>query len=169
MALLLVFQHEMSMFVGANVDTDDLKINRINEDYSFHPRTFSNGDKMKINRFGGDQSFLPRALNNGEEMKINRFGESFHHRAFNSQDELKRKPKAPQNTHVDASTTFDHPATTETLDLKHLVHGRRHRRSYSLKSKCFPSFVKMCKIFTVNGITKPYCVHVKKLLCVALD
>ena len=122
-------------------------------------------------------------MHDAGELKIDRSDEEqfFHPRAFIYGEEQKGALERWQKVQADASSTYNHPDVetieteteieNETSDMNHLkhLHGERHRRSYSLKSKCFPSSVKKCKIFTVGGITKLYCVYVKKLLCVALD
>ena len=46
---------------------------------------------------------------------------------------------------------------------------RRHRRSFSTRSQCQPITVKKCKVFSFNGLTKPFCAYVKQQACYGLD
>ena len=115
---------------------------------------------LKVAALEPDEDFHPKALNILGGGKI----------TSRKPQLLKPKESASDNNLAVSSThTFSHTIEAKNQDRSHHPRGGRHRRSYSLKSKCFPSFKKVCKIFTVNGVTKPYCVHVKQSLCYALD
>ena len=45
----------------------------------------------------------------------------------------------------------------------------RRRRSFSYKSICIPETTKKCTMITYGGVTKPYCLYVKKNICYGLD
>ena len=61
-------------------------------------------------------------------------------------------------------------ASTENVPVKHLLkRRRRRRRGFGYRTTCIPKKKQMCQIFTVNGITKPYCLTVDATECTALD
>ena len=45
----------------------------------------------------------------------------------------------------------------------------RKRRSFSYKSICIPEITKICTMITYGGVTKPFCLYVKKNFCYGLD
>ena len=55
-----------------------------------------------------------------------------------------------------------------SIQPSHSAH-HRVRRSFSYKMQCIPTTTKKCKIFTVSGMTKPFCAYVVKKHCFALD
>ena len=61
--------------------------------------------------------------------------------------------------------------SAENVPVKHLLkrRRRRRRRGFGYRTTCIPKKKQMCQIFTVNGITKPYCLTVDATECTALD
>ena len=65
-----------------------------------------------------------------------------------------------------------HTSAAENDPVKHLLkrrRRRRRRRGFGYRTTCIPKKKQMCQIFTVNGITKPYCLTVDTTECTALD
>ena len=62
-------------------------------------------------------------------------------------------------------------ASADDVPVKHLLKRRRgrRRRGFGYRTTCIPKKKQMCQIFTVNGITKPYCLTVDTTECTALD
>lgn len=46
---------------------------------------------------------------------------------------------------------------------------KRSRRSFGLRSQCTKESKKFCKLFTVRGVTKSYCIVRMVPVCTALD
>ena len=124
---------------------------------SFFVASGGHGDGLKLEKFHEERSFHPKLLSRGEE------GES----TIKTSD--KHPVPSSSYNHPDATVAVNqHQNQNQNQNQNHHVNVR-HRRSYGLKSTCFLNVAKKCKIFTVNGVTKPYCVPVKKILCYALD
>ena len=70
------------------------------------------------------------------------------------------------------SSAFNIPHTN-VLSLKHVGIKRhtRTRRGMGYRTKCTSGTKqkKVCMVFTVNGVTKPYCITVNVKDCTALD
>ena len=59
--------------------------------------------------------------------------------------------------------------STQRLDLTLDVPVQRVRRSSGYRTYCIPKMKSICAMFTVDGISKKYCVSVKTSHCTALD